>query len=173
MSHGVIVDCVQAVDQMWGRGPITLVDDYRIVERVDLLCEYAYSRGDALLVIDEIDAYASPTSPCPGLELCLRKGRSRGVSILAASQRPALVPRSVTSSLTTLYAMGPQAEPRDLAYFAAFAGLRPETLQTLPAFSYLVWSRHGGGKVEQSEPLPFEDEPGLDKTPEPGVEFFQ
>lgn len=78
---------------------IMVADDVgRAREQVALSLERIYDEGDWIVVLDETRAISDPRSPGLGLQPLLDRmwlrGRSRGISLIAATQAPRWVPTS-------------------------------------------------------------------------------
>lgn len=153
IALGTICDSTRRIFDLWGQGPLTLDCDEDYAEKCDIVFEMAYHMGNTTIFADEFDMVATAVARSEYSEIALRKGRSKGVSVVGISQRPADVPRSLTSSSTYIYIMG-QNEPNDLIYFAKMAGIAPEELQTLPEFEYFLFHRGHGTSIGGPLPMP-------------------
>lgn len=122
------------------------------------LAGYCYAIGGMLLADDEIDQFAGQSAPAVVTGLWQR-GRHAGLSIAAASQRPALVHRTVTAQSRWILICATH-EPGDLAYLAKLLSADALVqLRELPPYHAIMWnSRDRGGwllnpKHERIAPL--------------------
>ncbi len=93
-----------------------------------------------MVLLDEADSFAIPGQEGPCFKRMVRRGRHAGIEIVACSQRPALVSRSLTSQADEVYVFRMQ-EPKDLAYLRTFMG--PDAMiavYQLEPFEYVRWS---------------------------------
>lgn len=100
---------------------------------------YCYAIGGMLLADDEIDQFAGhgAASSITGL---WQRGRHAGLSIAAASQRPALVHRTVTAQSRWLLVCATH-EPADLLYLSKL--LSPDAfaqLKELQPYHAIMWN---------------------------------
>ena len=79
------------------------------------ICRFAYLLGDCCVLCEEIDLYCSPSYIDPDFNNIVRRGRHKGVSIIALSQRPVGINKIITSQFSTTYSFF-QDEPRDIDY---------------------------------------------------------
>lgn len=99
---------------------------------------FAQAVGGVALAVDEVDVIAG-RSCAPEVAALWRRGRHAGLSIFAATQRPADVNRVVTSQSQWL-GLCRTHEPRDLAYLGSIIpadALR--ALEQLPEYGALLW----------------------------------
>lgn len=114
-----------------------------VPERLAVEPSLALAVGGCTLVCDEIHTIASHSAPQEVQELWQR-GRHVGLSILAATQRPAKVSRTVTSMSQVLIACQTH-EPADLAYLRdIFPRSVHQELQELARYHALVWRVQDG-----------------------------
>jgi ABC-type dipeptide/oligopeptide/nickel transport system ATPase component len=113
-DFGDICPSIQVVyDRMVkaGAGPFRLVfrppfDLVRARAEFSRFCLIAYcvcaERGDVLIVVDELGDVTLPNWAPPGWAQLIRKGRKHGARIIAASQRPASIEKSIWSMATVV-----------------------------------------------------------------------
>lgn len=93
----------------------------------------------SVLVIDETSFYCSPSFLPDELSSVLRYGRHAELSQIYVARRPSEIHREITAAADVVVTFQ-HHEPRDLAYFKAFAGERfAETVRTLPRFKVAVF----------------------------------
>lgn len=90
-----------------GAGPFRIVfsptfDMERARVEFGLLCELAHATGDVLLVADELEDVMLPNWAPAGWRMLIRRGRSRGCRILAASQVPAGIEKRFWDQATVI-----------------------------------------------------------------------
>lgn len=93
------------------RGPFRFVyqppdDGGDLRRRFDIFCRLAFAAEHALVVVDELADVDSPNPALvvPGWALMLRRGRKRGLRVIAGTQRPAHVNNNLWSFATRLRA---------------------------------------------------------------------
>lgn len=92
------------------RGEVRLVyqpgtdDPVELRRKFDVFCRLAFAARNLLCVVDELADVDSPnpTEVVPGWAQLLRRGRKRGVQVLAGTQRPADVNKRLWSFATRL-----------------------------------------------------------------------
>ena len=96
---------------------------------IEDLLDYCYARGDITVALDEALYVAEDLKLGASLRACWHEGRSSGVSLLAASQRPSWLPKSAYSSPTFLV-MFSTNDPDDLKRLGDIGGgLDPRMLR--------------------------------------------
>ena len=71
--------------------------------KMDDLCDYAYTQGNFILLLDEINPFTTPQTIVPSLFDVMTLGRSRGITIISTSQRPNTIHNSLISEAQTRY----------------------------------------------------------------------
>jgi hypothetical protein len=94
---------------------------------------------DYLLLVDEVDLVAPPMREPWAFRRIVAQGRHHGISVLAASRRPAEVSRLVTSQAREFYCFFTR-EPGDVRYLASIFGEDADALDSLAPFEFLYWS---------------------------------
>lgn len=103
--------------------------------------DWAYARGGLALAADETLYLSKELRLGPELETLWHEGRSSQVSLLAATQRPAWIPRSAYSAATYLFSFSTN-DPADLKRLADIGGgLEPGQLEReirlLPRYEFM------------------------------------
>jgi len=103
-----------------------------------LACRVPFAVRDLCMVVDEIDSLAGSVVPPPPEEFrrLIHFGRHIGCSFIAASRRPADVPRLLSSQATRFICFS-QTEPSDLRWLRSVVGPRADELPALPDLHYL------------------------------------
>lgn len=83
------------------------------------ICEYVYTLGDTVLVVDEIDMYCSANTQVEYLTKICRYGRHKEIDLIAITRRPHDLPRGVTAMADELHISKIQ-EPRDITYLRSY-----------------------------------------------------
>lgn len=118
----------------------------------DYFLRACWAARNLLIVADEIDQLASPTQVPPTLYRNLNMGRHRGLDLIAASRRPANVPRLLTSQSDEIIIFN-CSEPNDVKYIQDFAGKQfALACQSLPIHHYLLWDCYGAGGEQDLAP---------------------
>lgn len=120
----------------------------KFVEEVENLC----------FIIEEADAYATPSSIPQGLRSLLKRGRHRGISMVFVTRRPAEVNRLITAQ-SKRFVLFRVTEPNDIRYLRTFVGDHALTLPDLPELSFLDWQQ---GTVTRGR-IEFHGNPGVPK----------
>lgn len=107
----------------------------------DTVCHMAGAVENVVLVVEEVDAYATPSIIPFDLKRCLKTGRHRGVGLICVSRRPAEINRLITSQ-TQRFICFKMFEPNDVRYMGSIMGERSRELIDLPVLHYLDW-QHG------------------------------
>jgi len=68
----------------------------------DFFCELAWSRGDGLVLVDELATVTHPGKASGWWGRLIREGRHRGIEIAAAAQRPAEIDKTIIGNATRL-----------------------------------------------------------------------
>lgn len=121
-------------------------------EEFNWICEQLISSGvPAILYVDEVSYYTSPTRTAEGLRRLTRYGRHYGIDMILCALRAGSISREL-SAQTTEYRIFKVVEPIDLDYFAKI--LPAEACQILPELEphkYLTYRQDGTYVV--SEPV--------------------
>lgn len=126
------------------QGPVQVV--YRSlsendVDDLNIMCQMVMALGDCVLIVEEVDTYATPSVIPYDLKRLLKIGRHYGISMIFVSRRPAEINRLITSQ-SQRFVCFRIIEPNDIRYLRSIIGEPAGELPGLPVLSYLDW-RHG------------------------------
>lgn len=93
--------------------------------------------NNLLLVLEEVQNYSSPHSLPHYLRYAYLTGRHHGMAILATSQRPAEVHKTILSQSHNLFA-GHVQEQNDIKYLSSRLGAHADKLYTLPERKFFL-----------------------------------
>lgn len=96
----------------------------------------AYARGSVLLVLEEVQYHASVHHMPRSLKRALLTGRHRDLAIVATSQRPGEVHKTLISQCSKLY-LGRMYEYNDIRYLASILGPEAKSLMELPERDFI------------------------------------
>jgi hypothetical protein len=130
-----------------GQGPCAAVfvpslDQERERYQFNWFCHIAFAAGNVTVIADELEDVMLPTWAPGGWRLLVRKGRKRGVRIVAASQRPAGLEKRVWS-FATVVRSGVLDDGNDAAVVAERLRVHPHDILALPALHWVQWKREG------------------------------
>jgi hypothetical protein len=97
---------------IWKVCPIDAKDEKQFFASV---CEFVYTAGDIVFLVDEIDMYCKPSQSVEYMTKICRYGRHRGVDLIAITRRPHDIPREITAMADEFHISKIQ-EPRDIVY---------------------------------------------------------
>lgn len=110
----------------------------RIRGQYETYFEKIYALKNVRVYIDELPSVGPPTGS-PGLLALYQRGRSRGISVFAAAQRPLWIPRSVLTETTWIFMFYLQmADDRE---YMIRQVLGPGADRILPDRQFLAWRR--------------------------------
>lgn len=102
----------------------------------DAFCQLAYIAADLLVVADELQDVTLPNWAPPWWSALVRKGRKRGVRIIAASQRPAGIEKGIWS-MATLIQSGRLSDAEDARTVARVLMVDPWEVVGLPPLHWI------------------------------------
>lgn len=106
---------------------------------------------DCMIVVDEVSLFCSPSKLPAEIGELVRMGRHRNLDQVFVSQRPADVPRILTSNADELILFGIR-EPRDLDYLRKVSGdALARAVQALPKRRCIVYRGDSAGVVPAPE----------------------
>lgn len=114
---------------------------------LNFTCRLAVAIEHICLIVEEVDAYATPASLPGDLRALLKRGRHAGVDLIFISRRPAEINRLITAQ-SRRFVCFRMAEPSDIRYMKSVIGEAAEELPALPLLNYVDW-RHG--TIERGE----------------------
>jgi len=140
-NDGVVFYDLRELARFWlnhGSGKFRLI--YRPLfayDEFEKVAELAYKCGNLWLVAEELDIYYPSTKIGFWGAMVLRRGRSRGIHFVGATQRPKRVNKDVTSQATEAYIFK-TIEPGDIDYRKDWLGQDIETyIKELGEYQYV------------------------------------
>jgi hypothetical protein len=136
-----------------------------------IVCGLAFAVGNVTLLAEEISDVTKPSYAPPRWRRCITQGRHRGMRLIAATQRPALIDKTFLSSATIVrccmlgYAEDQAAMARELgAPVDAVAALTTDEVEGRTVINYLEKLRRSrelyagqitlsGGKVREKRAI--------------------
>jgi ABC-type dipeptide/oligopeptide/nickel transport system ATPase component len=73
-----------------------------IKSQFDFFCKLAFTLGDLVMVVEELNRVTTATKAPPAWQDCTSRGRHKGLSIYGASQRPAALDKDFFSNATKI-----------------------------------------------------------------------
>lgn len=139
-KHGVIAGWFRFVPS----------DDRRLaVRQFSFLCGLAWIwatrlKRETLLLVDELSDFTAANEAPPAWRRLVRRGRKQGISVLAASQRPAEIDKTIFSNASRIrvYRLGYDA---DQAAAAAALGVARNDVAALQGHEFLERNALAGG----------------------------
>lgn len=108
----------------------------------DQVMRLCYYFGNIQVVLEEIQEHSSVHALPHWLRQCLLKGRHQNISILATTQRPGELNKTVLSQCQHIFC-GQIIEGNDLRYIAGFLRQAAERLVNLPKGQFIYFSSQG------------------------------
>lgn len=151
-TDGLIFTDFAELFSFWG---LHIEGDFRLIyqplqpdEEFADICNLVYECGDMVFVVEEIDRFSDSTHLPIEFANIVQRGRHRDITLIAISQRPYRVNRTLSSQVKELYTFQ-QSEPRDIDFISEFIGQNLEAVRNLPLYNYLHWT--SDGKVVQGK----------------------
>jgi hypothetical protein len=125
-------------------------------EEFDEICRLVYTCGDMVFVAEELMTYTSSydmrrPDHGQGCKALLTAGRTRGITTWLLSQRPAKIPREITSQARAAYLFA-MHEPADVQYIKEAFGIEAATrLEQLGPFEHVHWTDDGAIAVAKAQ----------------------
>ena len=149
-TQGVIFQDIPSLVEFWQKH---YQEDFRLVyqplqpeEDFAAVCELVWACGNMVLVVEEIDRFTDSHSLGFEFANIVQRGRHRHITLIALSQRPYRVNRTLSSQVKEMYTFK-QNEPRDIDFISEFIGEDVERIRELPLYNYIHWT--ADGKIEQ------------------------
>jgi hypothetical protein len=131
----------------------TYVPSGQLDEEIEEVARLVYARGDLCFVCEEVPLYTQAGYMPPSFGKLIRTGRHQQIDIVWTAQRAAEVPRTLTS-LTDLWVLFSQTEPRDLSALADRCGRDvADRVAGLGLHDYFLWDALTHGELEDSPRL--------------------
>ena len=105
---------------------------------LDEVLKIVFMLGNVLVVIEELDAYATPAAMPLWLRNCVTKGRHRNVSMIFTTQRPGICNKTILSQCSHVF-VGSLQEKNDLNYVSSVLFKLADTLPSLPPRKFLLF----------------------------------
>lgn len=105
-------------------------------ERFGALCQAAYEGGSVTLYVEELSQFTSASYVPPPWARAVAMGRKRGLSLLCATQRPALCDKTLLGNCTHLRAFA-MRYPEDRREVAKVLGCTDRDLAQLAPLQYV------------------------------------
>ena len=145
-SNGVIFTDKEALFNFWRE---RLSGDFRLIyqplqpdEEFAEICDLVYACGNMVFVVEEIDRFSDSTHLPIEFANIVQRGRHANITLIAISQRPYRVNRTLSSQVKEMYTFQ-QSEPRDIDFLSEFIGQDVDRVRDLPLYSYLHWQADG------------------------------
>lgn len=110
--------------------------DRELAMRFGAFCALAYSRGDLLLVVEELQRVTAPSWAPVEWSDCTLRGRHRRLSIIGLSQRPASVDKNFFS-MATFVTTGRLSFPADRRCMAEVLDVPADRVAELRGFDWI------------------------------------
>jgi hypothetical protein len=128
-----------------GQGPCRAVfapslDQDRERKQFDLFCQIAFCAANITVIADELEDVVLPNWAPAGWRLLVRKGRKRGVRLIASSQRPAGLEKRIWS-FAPIVRTGVLDDDEDAREVAKRVRVTPADVLALPSMHYIQWMR--------------------------------
>jgi hypothetical protein len=131
----------------------TYVPSGELDEEIEEVARLVYARGELCFVCEEVPLYTQAGFMPPLFGKLIRTGRHQQIDIVWTAQRAAEVPRTLTS-LTDLWVLFSQTEPRDLSALADRCGRDvADRVVGLGLHDYFVWDAITHSELEDSPRL--------------------
>ncbi|MBT9174003.1 MAG: hypothetical protein DDT21_02414 [Syntrophomonadaceae bacterium] len=151
-NAAVVYDALSAVRALPGRVIYRprRADMAQLGAHVDRVLDRIWSLGGGhAVILHELGDLAGADRVPPVLAECYRKGRSRGIPMLAATQRPVDIPRVAISEASHIFAFA-LMDQRDRDTLAAYMG--DQVRAGLP-FTHSFWYRGPDYRLIRCSPL--------------------
>ena len=100
-SRAVVVHHLDEMIEMFDevkRGKYILQDFNKEENQFRKFCKYAFSKGNVVVLIDEVHAYVTKQKILKEYNDLILSGRPRGISVISVSTRPASLPNNVLTN---------------------------------------------------------------------------
>lgn len=151
-TDGLIFTDFETLFKFWNEH---LDGDFRLIyqplqpdEEFSNICDLVYECGNMVFIVEEIDRFSDSTHLPLEFANIVQRGRHRDITLIAISQRPYRVNRTLSSQVKELYTFQ-QSEPRDIDFISEFIGQDLDRVRTLPIYNYLHWT--SDGRIEQGK----------------------
>lgn len=105
----------------------------------DRFCRIAHNLSDFMLIIEEVERYATKHYCPPALKWIVDTGRHRGIGLCTTCRRPARVYTDIISNADYVF-MFHQHLPVDVEYLAEWTGQEAYSLRSIEQYGFLIYS---------------------------------
>lgn len=129
--------------KLQGERAFTLIYEFNVEKEdhgpeFDQALRVLFHRGNVLICIEEVQAYASVHQMPNWLKHCLLRGRHRNLGLLFTTQRPGECHKTIVSQANHVFC-GSLHEKNDLDYCRSVLGDQAQALPTLPERDFLYF----------------------------------
>lgn len=142
-TEGIIFTDIGELHEFWGKN---LDKKFKLIyqplqpeEEFPAICNMAWACENLVFIVEEVDRFSDSFHLSYEFANIVQRGRHRNITLIAISQRPYRVNRTLSSQVKELYTFQ-QSEPRDIAFLSEFIGQDVEKVRNLPQYNYLHWS---------------------------------
>lgn len=135
-------DFSQKIKENFDKNKFRIIMEFSLdadAEEFNEACNLVYHTGNCLLVIEEIHHFASPHMLPKKLKELYLTGRHQNIALIATTQRPAELHKTVISQSHFIFA-GRVFEPNDIRYLSGFMYEASKQLQKIEKFNFLIYS---------------------------------
>jgi len=111
-------------------------------EEFNEVMRLSYYFGNVQIVLEEVQNFSSPHVLPKWLKNCLLTGRHQNISVLATTQRPGELNKTILSQCAHIF-VGQINEGNDLKYISAFLNQDAKKLVSLPERRFLYFGPEG------------------------------
>lgn len=129
-------------------------DEQNKEEQLNHVLRLCFHFKNIQVVIDEVQLFSNPHYLPKYLENCLFVGRHEGLSIMAITQRPARINKSILSQSAHVFC-GQLHDKNDLKAVGNFLNEDSEKLVSLPKRNFYYFSPETGKKIISTEKIKF------------------
>ena len=115
----------------------------------DEICRLVWYFKNVQLVVEEVQSHASPHYLSHWLKHCMLKGRHHGISVLATTQRPGELNKTILSQCAHIFC-GSLFEPNDVLYMSKTLGVSQDDILALPDRTFYYKSAQGVTKISNN-----------------------
>lgn len=113
---------------------LSILDD----SKSEQIFQLAWLLTNVTIIIEEVDIICKPSYISEQFGNCIKRGRHRGINLIASSRRPAEINRLLTSQCNELITFC-ITEPLDLKYLNSYTEGSQEIIKSLEKFEFLTF----------------------------------
>jgi hypothetical protein len=106
------------------------------VDQFEIICDIAYTMGDMWLLPEELQMFTKAGSAPPSWSDCTLRGRHRGLTLIGATQRPAVIDKNFFGNCTKIRT-GRLNYKADIVTMADVLNVPKAQVQNLLPFHYI------------------------------------